>query len=122
MALIDQIEKAQGQALVAITDSQKRALELNEKVADAVKGRMPAVKLPFAAAVPSPIDGVKLYFDFAGKLLASNRKFAEGVLSAWVETPKASAPKASTPKATTSPVASKPAVKRATKARTRTAA
>jgi hypothetical protein len=83
MAIIDQIEKAQGQALDALVDSQKRALDLNERLADAVKGRVPAVKLPFQSVLPSPAEGIKLYFDFAGKLLATNRKFAESVISAW---------------------------------------
>jgi len=90
MALITRIEKVQGQALETLTDSQKRVLEFNEKVADAMKDRVRPAKLPFAKVLPTPAEGVKLYFDFAGKLLATNRKFAETFVKAW-ETP---APKA----------------------------
>jgi len=87
MAFIDTIEKVQTQALNTIADGQQRALEVNERVADAVKDRVPQPKLPFATALPSPAEGVKLYFDFAGKLLAKNRKFAEQWVGAWETTP-----------------------------------
>ena len=101
MALMDQITKVQGQTLDTIADSQKRALDVNEKVAEVLKDRVPAVKLPFVAVLPSPADGVKLYFDFAGKLLAGNRKFAENMVAAWATSaPKATAPRATVPKAT----------------------
>lgn len=95
MALMDQITKVQGQTLDTIADSQKRALDVNEKVAEVLKDRVPAVKLPFVAVLPSAADGVKLYFDFAGKLLAGNRQFAENIVAAWITpAPKATAAKA----------------------------
>jgi len=98
---MDQITKVQGQTLDTIADSQKRALDVNEKVADALKDRVPAVKLPFVAVLPSPADGVKLYFDFAGKLLAGNRQFAETLVAAWVTpAPKATAAKVTAQKVT----------------------
>lgn len=116
MELISQIEKVQGQALDTLAVSQERLLEVNGKVAGAVKERVPAVKVPFIATLPTPADGVKLYFDFVGKLHATNRKFAERAVAAWVDAPKAAkatAPKAAAPKAT----APKAAAAKATRAR-----
>jgi hypothetical protein len=92
MAVITQIEKVQTQALDALAESQTKALEVNEKFADAVKDRLPELKVPFAGFLPTPAEGVKLYFDFAGKLLANNRAFAEKFVSAWsVPAPKPAA-------------------------------
>ena len=43
---------------------------------------LPAVNVPFAEKLPKPQDLVANAYDFAEQLLASQRKFAEDVLSA----------------------------------------
>jgi len=44
--------------------------------------KLPAVRLPLAGRLPEPKDVVGNTYDFAEKLLASQRKFAEDVLKA----------------------------------------
>ena len=103
MAFIDQIEKVQGQALNTITEGQHRALEVNGRVADALKTRVPQAKFPFAGVLPTPYEGIKLYFDFAGKVMAKNRTFAEQFVGAWDVAPAKSTSKATVaPKVTVS--------------------
>ncbi|MGH3154495.1 MAG: hypothetical protein ACRDOB_27740 [Streptosporangiaceae bacterium] len=46
----------------------------------AVTPKVPAVQLPFAGQLPRPQDVVASAYDFAGQVLASQRKFAEEVL------------------------------------------
>ena len=46
----------------------------------AVTPKVPAVQLPFADQLPKPQDVVASAYDFAGQVLASQRKFAEEVL------------------------------------------
>jgi hypothetical protein len=120
MAFIDQIEKAQGQALNTLTEGQQRALEVNGRMADVLKGRVPQAKFPFAGVLPTPSEGIKLYFDFAGKVMAKNRKFAEQFVDAWdiapakatVASKATAAPKAAAKKA---PAKKAPAKKAAAK-------
>jgi hypothetical protein len=114
MALVTQIAKAQSQALDTIAEGQQRALEVNDRVAGALKHRVPSVKFPFTGLLPTPTESVKLYFDFAGKLLATNRVFAERFVGAWEPTPAA-------PKAAASGAAAPAAPAPAATAATRTA-
>ena len=86
MALITRIEQAQAQTLDTLVSTQQRVLSANDKFAGAVKDRVPAVKVPLAGLLPTPAEGVKLYFEFAGKLLSANRIFAERAVAAWAET------------------------------------
>ena len=113
-----QIQKVQSQALGTLTSTQERILDVNVKVAEAVKDRVGAVKVPFATALPQPTEGVKMYFDFAAKVMAANRSFAERAVAAWTQpatAPKATAPKATAPKAT-APKATAPKTATAPKA------
>jgi hypothetical protein len=121
-----QIQKVQSQALETLTATQQRLLDVNVKVAEVVKDRVGAVKVPFAAALPQPAEGIKMYFDFAGKVMAANRSFAERAVAAWTQptpAPKATASKATAPKATapkaTAPKATAPKATGAKTARPR---
>ncbi len=75
----------QEEFLKTVRRSQEFMLDAIRTWAEAVQSitpNLPAVHLPFADKLPKPKDVVDNTYDFAQKLLASQRKFAEDVLKA----------------------------------------
>jgi|SRR5579875_2715412 len=96
-------QELQGQLLDAVRKSQETVVEAIKTWTDTVQSitpSLPAVPgVPFADKLPSPSELVGGAYDFAEKLLASQRKFAEDVLEA--TTPVLTAAGAPAPKSTT---------------------
>jgi hypothetical protein len=92
---IDYIQSAQDKSLDSLRQSQSAVLEMVETWAKAVESNvqdLPAI--PVAAALPTPEEIIKTSYDFAGKVLAAQRDFAEKLV-------KASAPAVKTTKVET---------------------
>jgi hypothetical protein len=76
-------QELQAQVLDSIRTSQDAVLEALKTWADAVHSltpSLPVAAVPFADKLRGPGDLVADAFDFAGQLLAAQRKFAEDVL------------------------------------------
>jgi hypothetical protein len=58
------------------------AIETWASAVQSIKPDLPQVNVPFADKLPSARDVVASAYDFAEQLLASQRKFAEGLLTA----------------------------------------
>ena len=80
-------KQLQDEFLSAVRNSQNAVLDALETWATTVRQitptlPLPDVNMPFAEKLPKPQDLVANAYDFAEKLLASQRKFAEDVLEA----------------------------------------
>jgi hypothetical protein len=75
----------QDQILSMVRKGQEIALDAIKTMVDTVQTitpKIPAVDLPFAEKLPKPHDVVAGSYDFAEKLLTSQRKFADEVVKA----------------------------------------
>jgi hypothetical protein len=75
----------QDQFLSIVSKSQEMALDAIKSMVDTVQTitpKIPAVDVPFADRLPKPQDVVASGYDFAQKLLSSQRKFADEVVKA----------------------------------------
>jgi hypothetical protein len=75
----------QDQFLSIVSKSQEMALDAIKSMVDTVQTitpRIPAVDVPFTDRLPKPQDVVADGYDFAQKLLSSQRKFADEVVKA----------------------------------------
>jgi hypothetical protein len=73
------------EVLSTISKSQAAVVDAVETLASAVqsvKPDLPQVNVPLAGKLPAPHDVVASAYDFAEQLLASQRKFAEDLLTA----------------------------------------
>jgi hypothetical protein len=78
-------QEMQAEILKTVQRSQEAVIEAIKTWADAVRTitpPMPEVTLPFSDKLPKPEELVQNAYDFAEKLLASQRKFAEDLLHA----------------------------------------
>jgi G3E family GTPase len=78
-------KELQDQFLSMIRKSQEIALDAIKTMVDSVQAitpKVPAVDLPFVERLPKPHDVVVGSYDFAEKLLTSQRKFADEVVKA----------------------------------------
>jgi hypothetical protein len=78
-------QELQDQFLSVVQKSQEIALDAIKTMVDTVQTitpRIPAVEVPFAGRLPKPQDVVASGYDFAEKLLSSQRKFADEVVKA----------------------------------------
>jgi hypothetical protein len=78
-------QELQDQFLSIVTKSQEMALDAIKSMVDTIQTitpRIPAVDVPFADRLPKPQDVVASGYDFAQKLLTSQRKFADEVVKA----------------------------------------
>jgi hypothetical protein len=78
-------EELQDQFLSIVTKSQEMALDAIKSMVDTVQTitpKIPSVDVPFAEKLPKPQDVVASGYDFAEKLLSSQRKFADEVVKA----------------------------------------
>ena len=76
-------QELQDQFLSIVRKSQEIALDAIKTMVDTVQTitpKIPAVDVPFADQLPKPQDIVASGYDFAEKLLASQRKFADEVV------------------------------------------
>jgi hypothetical protein len=76
-------KELQDQFLSIVTKSQEMALDAIKSMVDTVATitpKIPAVDVPFADRLPKPQDVVASGYDFAQKLLTSQRKFADEVV------------------------------------------
>ena len=101
--LIDTVtvgHELQGQILDTVRKSQEMAIEAIRTWTDALQpmiSAMPPVTLPLASKLPKPEEFVGSAYNFAEQLLASQRKFAEGVFHATAPLTAVPAKKASSP-------------------------
>ena len=85
MASTSTQQELQDQFLSIVRKSQEIALDAIKSMVDTVQTitpKIPTVDVPFADQLPKPQDIVANGYDFAQKLLTSQRKFAEEVLKA----------------------------------------
>jgi hypothetical protein len=78
-------QEVQTEILKTVRRSQEAVIEAIKTWADTVRTitpPMPELSLPFTDKLPKPEELVGNAYDFAEKLLASQRKFAEDVLRA----------------------------------------
>ena len=78
-------QELQDQFLSIVSKSQEMALDAIKSIVDTVQTitpKIPAVDMPFADRLPKPQDVVASGYDFAEKLLSSQRKFADEVVKA----------------------------------------
>jgi len=78
-------QELQDQFLSIVQKSQEIALDAIKTMVDTVQTitpRIPAVDVPFADKLPKPQDVVASGYDFAEKLLSTQRKFADEVVKA----------------------------------------
>jgi hypothetical protein len=78
-------KELQDQFLSIVSKSQEMALDAIKSMVDTVQTitpKIPTVDVPFADRLPNPQDIVASGYDFAEKLLSSQRKFAGDVVKA----------------------------------------
>jgi hypothetical protein len=78
-------KELQDQFLSMVRKGQEIALDAIKTMVDSVQTitpKIPAVDLPFVERLPKPHDVVASGYDFAEKLLTSQRKFADEVVKA----------------------------------------
>ena len=78
-------QEVQDQFLSTVRKSQEIALEAIKTMVDTIQNitpKMPSVDVPFSDKLPTPHDVVVGGYDFAEKLLTSQRKFADEVVKA----------------------------------------
>jgi len=78
-------QELQDQFLSIVSKSQEIALDAIKSIVDTVSTitpKIPTVDLPFADRLPKPHDVVAGGYDFAEKLLSSQRTFADEVVKA----------------------------------------
>ncbi|MBV9094506.1 MAG: hypothetical protein JO132_11595 [Streptosporangiaceae bacterium] len=78
-------KELQDEFLNAIRRGQEAVIEAVRTWVDTIQSvtpRMPSVQLPLADQLPSPREVVDGAYDFAEKLLAGQRRFAEDMLKA----------------------------------------
>ena len=78
-------QELQDQFLATVRKGQEIALDAIRTMVDTIQTitpRIPAVDLPFTDRLPKPQDVVASGYDFAQKLLSSQRKFADEVVKA----------------------------------------
>ena len=81
MNITEQLTKVEDRFFEGLEDLQTQLIEANTKVADRIhEMEIPA---PEIEPVIAPADAVARYYDFAGKLMETNRKFAEQIVSVW---------------------------------------
>src|ERR1700684_1581770 len=76
-------QELQTQVLDSIRKSQEAvvdALRTSAEAAPPVRPALPVSAVPFPAKLPKPSELIADAYDFAGQLLASQRKFAEDVI------------------------------------------
>ena len=79
------MQDLQEEFLNAIRKSQETVVEAVKTWVDTVKAvtpKVPSVQVPLAGWLPKPEDVVASAYDFAEKLLSSQRQFAEELLKA----------------------------------------
>jgi hypothetical protein len=85
MASTTPTQELQDQFLAIVRKSQEMALDAIKTMVDTVQTitpKIPSVDVPFADRLPKPQDVVASGYDFAEKLLTSQRKFANEVVKA----------------------------------------
>ena len=85
MATTSTQQELQDQFLSIVRKGQEIALDAIKTMVDTVHTitpKVPAMDLPFADRLPKPQDVVAGGYDFAEKLLTSQRKFADEVVKA----------------------------------------
>ena len=78
-------QELQDQFLATVRKSQEIALDAIKSMVDSIATitpKIPTVDVPFADQLPKPQDVVASGYDFAQKLLTSQRKFADEVVKA----------------------------------------
>jgi hypothetical protein len=78
-------QELQDQFLSIVSKSQEIALDAIKSMVDTVQTitpKIPSLDVPFADQLPKPQDVVASGYDFAEKLLSSQRKFADEMVKA----------------------------------------
>ena len=85
MASTSTQQELQDQFLSIVSKSQEMALDAIKAMVDSIQTitpKIPAVDVPFAGKLPKPQDVVATGYDFAEKLLQTQRRFADEVVKA----------------------------------------
>jgi hypothetical protein len=83
-------QEVQDEILNTVRKSQETVVEAIKSWVDAVQSitpKLPSVNVPLAERLPKPEEVVANAYDFAEKLLASQRKFAEDMVKAMAPLP-----------------------------------
>jgi hypothetical protein len=91
--LLERVTELQERMLDGLADSQRRVIDANEKLAERVKGRVPAV--PFADRLPKPEEWIAVSYGFWGRWLNANRSFAENLARVWAPEDETATPTSS---------------------------
>jgi hypothetical protein len=79
------VQDIQKEFLTAVRKGQDTVIDAIKTCVDSVQAvtpKLPAVRVPLAGHLPSPQRVVADVYDFAATLLAGQRKFAEGMVTA----------------------------------------
>jgi len=96
-------QELQSQVLDSIRKSQDAVVDALRTWAEAVHSITPAIPapaVPFADKLPKPSEFIADAYDFAGQLLAAQRKFAEDVIQITAPVVSGEAPAQAAKKAT----------------------
>ena len=83
--MVSTTQEVQDEFLNTIRKSQETVIEAIKSWVDAVQSvtpKLPSVSVPLADKLPKPEEVVANAYDFAEKLLAGQRKFAEDMVQA----------------------------------------
>lgn len=98
MTVIERMDELETRFFESLTTIQGQAVEANAQAAERVGEFRTSAAAP-VDALPTPAQLMSRYYDFAAKMLDTNRKFAEQMIGPWSDGAKTAAPKASTSKA-----------------------
>ena len=84
--MTEQLTEAEARILEGLATLHEQLVEVNEQAAE----RLQQLSVPTPEVEPliEPADAIAHYYDFAGKVLEANRKFAEQVVKAWYPAPR----------------------------------
>ena len=90
----EQILDIQSKSIEQMKSLQSQALEMNERVAEAMQRFVPEVpELPGPfAELPTPSELVNNYFEYMTQVSEANREFVQNMMAAWSEEPAKKAP------------------------------
>ena len=105
MSVTEQMTEAQDRVLRGVEAAQDQMIEMNRRIAEAMKNALPdgdrfsTPSLPGVDSLPKPDEFIDRYFDFAAKMAEANRAFYKEMVAVWAPADEVDAAK-STAKST----------------------
>jgi len=82
-ATIVKIEEVQTRVIDAMASIQTPVVDTVKTVVTAIDGRLPEIPaIPYAEVIPTPTEVVKNQYDFAARVLKTNKSFVTAVTQA----------------------------------------